>query len=116
MAARYRVLIADPLLKMGLQWPPGVKLAEQLERGETGTHWWLLDDPDAPEDLEGRQVELVLRRGEDGAPVIAERRVAVTHQCPPEDGLMPCCGRTMDEAGRWDRMAEDKELVTCGGA
>lgn len=38
----------------------------------------------------------------------------VTHRCPPGDSeLMPCCGRSPFEVSRWDRMAEDPELVTC---
>ena len=115
--ARYRVLIADPLLKMGLQWPPGVTLAEQQERGQTGTHWWVLDDPGAPEALEGREVSLTLRRDDDGNPVIADRHAIVTHLVPQDDsGEMPCCGVAGWEKPPTDRITEDKESVTCGGA
>lgn len=115
--ARYQIPIADPLLQMGLQWPEGMKLVEQLERGEAGTHWHLMDDPQAPAEMEGRQVELKLRRGDDGSPEVAERRVIVTHLCPQDDdgGLMPCCELSPFEAPRFDKITEDKGLVTCGG-
>lgn len=114
---RYRILIADPLLQMGPQWPEGCSLVEQQEPGTAGTHWWSFEDPEAPEDLEGREVELKLRRGEDGSAQVAERRLIVTHLCPPDggDGLMPCCGLSPFEAARFDKITEDKELVTCGG-
>jgi hypothetical protein len=41
--------------------------------------------------------------------------VEVTHQCPPEGGVMPCCGLTPFEVPRTDRMTEDTALVTCSG-
>jgi hypothetical protein len=115
--ARYRILIADRLLAMKPQWPEGCSLVERREQGTAGTHWWTFDDPGAPEDLEGREVELKLRRGEDGSAQIAERRAIVTHLCPPDGtGEMPCCGLPPFDVPRSDRITEDKELVTCGGA
>lgn len=116
--SRYQILIADPLLAMKPQWPAGCALVERLEAGEAGTHWWSFEDPTAPEDLEGQQVELKLCRGEDGSPQVSQRRVIVTHLCPPDggDGLMPCCGLSPFDAPRFDKLSEDKEAVTCGGA
>ena len=114
--ARYRILLADALVGMGLQWPEGVSLAGQLEAGTTGTHWHLLDDPGAPAELEGREVGIRLARGDDGEPVIRERRAVLVHLCPPDGngGLMPCCGLTPFEVPRTDRMTLDPALVTCG--
>jgi hypothetical protein len=113
---RYRILIADPLLAYKPQWPQGCSLVEQLGPGEAGTHWWLFEDPGAPAEMEGRQVELKLRRGEDGSPQVAERRVIVTHLMPQDDsGVMPCCGLSAFSAPRFDSLTEDKEQVTCGG-
>jgi hypothetical protein len=114
--ARYQILIADPILAQGPVWPEGMRLVGQLERGDAGTHWWLMDDPAAPEETEGRQVELRLRRGDDGAPEVAGRRVIVTHLVPQDDGgLMPCCGLSPFDAPRFDKITEDKDEVTCGG-
>lgn len=39
--------------------------------------------------------------------------IEVTHQCPPEGGVMPCCGLTPFEVSRTDRITEDPTLVTC---
>jgi hypothetical protein len=114
--ARYRILIADPLLVYKPQWPEGCALVERQEPGTAGTHWWLFDDPQAPEGLEGRDVEISLKRDDDGEPVIASRHAIVTHLRPPGDGgLMPCCGMTPFEMPRSDRITEDSALVTCGG-
>jgi hypothetical protein len=112
--ARYRILIADPLLQVGPQWPEGCALAGQLEPGPAGTHWHLFDDPDAPEGLEGKDVALTMRRAEDGSPEIAGRHVILTHQVPPEGGVMPCCGLTPFEVPHGDRITEDASAVTCG--
>ena len=113
--SRYQILIADPLLNMGLQFPEGVFLAGQLEQGPAGMHWHLLDDPGAPAELEGRQVELTLRRV-DGKPVIASRRVILTHLVPEgDDGQMPCCGQPVLGMPHADRITTEPDLVTCGG-
>lgn len=37
-----------------------------------------------------------------------------THQCPPEGGVMPCCGLTPFEVPSTDRITLDPALVTCG--
>ena len=121
--ARYQILIADPLLALKPQWPAGTRLAEQLGRGPAGTHWWAFEDPEAPEELEGRQVEIRLERdpvsipGEPPVPRIASRRLIVTHLYPEDDsGEMPCCGLPAWEKPGADGVTDDKELVTCGGA
>ena len=116
--ARYRIQIVDQMLAYKPQYPEGCALLEQLETGDAGKHWWLFLDPAAPEGLEGKDVALTLRRSDDGAPVIAERHAIVTHLCPQDDdgGLMPCCEMTPWEVPRSDKITEDKELVTCGGA
>ena len=44
-----------------------------------------------------------------GAQIPAE----VTHQSPPEGGVMPCCGLTPFEVPRFDRITLDPALVTC---
>lgn len=120
---QYQILIADPLLALNPQWPEGCALAGQLERGPAGTHWWAFEDPGAPPELEGGQVEIKLERdpaseGTGGPPVprIASRRLIVTHLCPQDDsGLMPCCGLPAWEKPGADGVTGDKELVTCGG-
>jgi hypothetical protein len=120
--ARYRILIADPLLAHRPQWPPGCALVERGEPGTAGTHWWTFEDPEAPGDLEGRQVEIRLERDPasdpDGPPVprIASRRLIVTHLYPADDsGEMPCCGVPAWEKPGADGITDDKEAVTCGG-
>jgi hypothetical protein len=117
MSARYRILIADPLLQLDPVWPAGCRLVTQLEPGPAGTHWHLFEDPDAPPELEGREVDLTLARsGDDGAPLITARRVILTHRAPEDDsGLMPCCQVPAWELPRSDRMSQDAESVTCGG-
>jgi len=85
MTARYWVLASDELIETmdPSLLPDGIRLtgiradwdpaAHLLER----SHWYLVTDDEAPNDLDGRQVELVLgRRGREGArSVIIERRV-----------------------------------------
>lgn len=114
--SRYRILIADPLLERGPVWPDGCSLVERQEVGQAATHWWLFEDPEAPPELEGRDVDLKLRRGDDGSPEVASRRVIVTHLVPQDDsGEMPCCGVPAWEKPGADGFTADKEQVTCGG-
>ena len=116
--SRYQILIADPLLdpELGMRFPPGVKLAGVQRPGPAGCHWHFLDDPDAPPDLEGRDVEIKVRRV-DGQPVIAERRAIVTHLCPQDDSFgLGCCAADIRLLPHADRVTDDKEMVTCGGA
>jgi hypothetical protein len=123
--ARYRILIPDPLVDRGLQWPPGCSLAGRGEPGPAGTHWWAFDDPQAPAELDGQRVALTLERGRksedepegDDTPRIAARHLIVTHLAPvDESGQMPCCGVPAWEMHRSDSVTGDKEAVTCGGA
>jgi hypothetical protein len=37
----------------------------------------------------------------------------VTHACPSEGGLTPCCGKTPFELPGTDRITEDPERATC---
>ena len=113
----YKILLADPLAGMGLEWPEGCALVRQLEPGTAGTHWHELSDPGAPADLEGREVDLRLGRGEDGEPVIRSRRAIEVHKAPGEDDTgLPCCGIHPADLPRGDRVSPDPELATCGGA
>lgn len=122
---RYKILIPDPLLQMGLQWPEGCSLAGQLEPGPAGTHWHLFDDPEAPAELDGQRVALTLERGRrsedepegDGLRRITARHLIVTHLAPvDESGEMPCCRVPAWEMHRSDSVTGDKDFVTCGGA
>jgi len=65
-------LLPDGIRLTGIRadWDPAAHLLER-------SHWYLVTDDEAPKDLDGRQVELVLgRRGREGArSVIIERRV-----------------------------------------
>lgn len=114
--AQYKILIADPLLGMGLVWPEGCSMVRQLEQGTVGTHWHLFDDPGAPDELEGRAVDLTLGRDDDGKPVIRVRRPVEVHRAPggDDDGL-PCCGIHPADLPRGDRVSPDPDLATCGG-
>jgi|SRR5579871_1442313 len=110
----YRILIPDPVIGAGLDWPPGVRLAAQLEPGTAGTHWYLLDDPEAPEELEGREVSLAMSRGEDGEPVITARRLIAVHLAG-EDGDLLCCALEPWDVPPADRVTRDPQAATCAG-
>jgi hypothetical protein len=114
----YRVLIPGAYLGMGMVWPAGVTLGPSLDADGTGAHWHDLDDPAAPPELEGRDVELRMARDDDGQPAITGRRVIVAHACPPDDGdgMTPCCGLPLYELPPRDRVAKPGDEVTCGGA
>jgi len=111
----YKILLADSLLSMGLVWPEGCSLVRQLDQATAGTHWHLFEDPDAPAELEGRDVELTLARI-DGKPVITGRRVILVHRMPAgdSDGTLPCCGLPYYEMPRSDTMSAYPGDVTCG--
>lgn len=119
--ARYRILLADNILAAGamdpamrLQFPDGCSLAGQQEPGPAGTHWHLFDDPDAPDDFGGREVDLTLARA-DGKPVITGRRLIAVHRAPGEDDeAFPCCGLPFHELPRYDSVSPDPDRVTCG--
>lgn len=119
--ARYKIQLADSILAAGqrdpamrLVWPDGCSLVRQLGPGQAGTHWHLFDDPDAPGELEGREVDLTLGRDGDGNAVIRVRRVIHVHRVPGEgDEAFPCCGLPFDCLPRGDRVSADPEQVTC---
>lgn len=69
-------------------------LPEPVPCGGQRGKWYL------PEDVE-RQVRAQLASTE------------VTHLCPPEGGLMPCCGLTPFEVPRYHRITTVPALVTC---
>lgn len=87
MSASYWVLASDELLRDmdASLLPDGLRLADPaaVQNGSPGTnlpgdaHWYRFTDEDAPPDLEGKRVELILgRQGREGAKtVIIERRV-----------------------------------------
>jgi hypothetical protein len=87
VSARYWVLISDELLARGIAWPDGLRFASPPVLPSQGTDvitephelpgmtWRLIQDDDAPAELEGCRVELVFR-SESGRPVLAERRAA----------------------------------------
>lgn len=80
MTARYWVPVSDELYVAGISWPDGLRLAQLPEpdphRAEPWI-WCLIEDDNAPPELDGKRVELILgRRGREGAKaVIIERRV-----------------------------------------
>ena len=90
MTATYWVLISDQLLSVDLarQLPDGLRFAEprtprpprDVTSGlepMTDAHWHRITDDDAPAELDGQRVELILgRQGREGArAVVIERRV-----------------------------------------
>lgn len=82
MGARYHVLISDQLMAIPGEviWPAGLRPVEMRLPGPGhATHWWLLEDDNATEYLNGKQVDLVLETTYDGDGVkgsrIADRRV-----------------------------------------
>jgi hypothetical protein len=119
----YKILLADAILAAGasdpgsrLVFPGGCALVRQLEPGSAGTHWHEFIDPEAPAELEGREVDLRLGR-DDGKPVIRSRRAIEVHRAPGEgDPGLPCCGIHPADLPRGDRVSPDPELATCGGA
>ena len=121
--ARYKIQLADSILAAGqanpemrLVFPEGCALGECAGPGIAGTHWYFFDDPDAPGDLDGREVDLALARV-DGKPVITSRRAIAVHAAPgEEDEVFPCCGLPPYELRRGDSLSPDPELVTCAGA
>ena len=78
MAARYHVLAGDEVMaQREIPWPEGLRPVERGEASPYGAHWHLFEDDNAPEELEGKRVELTLaRRGrETGIIVIVNRKV-----------------------------------------
>jgi hypothetical protein len=78
VSARYWVLVSDELmgsLPLGLD---GFRPVQEGDADGFGAHWHLFEDDSAPEELEGKRVEVVISRdtGSLGSrPKITERRV-----------------------------------------
>lgn len=79
MTARYYVLAADELMDSGLQPPAGFRFVEQVcaEPGQPGVHWWLAEDDGAPESLNGKRIEPLFTRRDDGTAYVSARRPAL---------------------------------------
>jgi hypothetical protein len=62
MAARYRILVTDELITAGpQQWPPMLHPVAEMRAGADhppGTRWVVIEDDDAPEDMDGKEVAL----------------------------------------------------------
>ena len=112
---QYKILIADPLLGAGMVFPAGCSLVRQMEQASAGTHWHLFDDPGAPDGLEGREVRIVLRRDEDGVPVISERHIVVTHLADREEAVLRCCEIAPRDVPYADSVTYDPQAATCEG-
>ena len=78
MPVRYYVQVADELMETRqIPWPEGLRPVQQVSEGELPrSHWHLFEDDNAPEELDGKRVELTLaRRGrETGMIVIVSRK------------------------------------------
>ena len=66
MAARYYVLVSQELIDADPPTPwedAGLHLIEQGGFTEPGMRWCLFEDDNAPEELDGKKVELTFTRG-----------------------------------------------------
>ena len=79
VTATYWVQVADELLETmdPSLLPDGLRMTEPVIHAAYGTHWQQFEDDNAPDELDGKRVELVLgRQGRMPAKaVIIERRV-----------------------------------------
>lgn len=73
MAARYWVLCDDELMAGPLQLPTCLRTVEQGAATHNGGHWWLFEDDDAPETLNGTRVDLLLERVGDDVRIAGRR-------------------------------------------
>jgi hypothetical protein len=62
MTARYWTLITDELMGAAPQWPPMLRPVERGGYEFPGLRWWLIEDDDAPDDLDGKEVDVTLIR------------------------------------------------------
>lgn len=72
MAARYYVLVSRELLSAGdsVFWEEaGLHLLAWGDVNDPGPSWCLFDDDNAPPELNGKRVELMMTRTEDGIQV-----------------------------------------------
>ena len=81
MAARYYVRVADGLTETRqVPWPEGLRPVRQAGGKSTppGWHWHLFEDDGAPEELDGKRVELTLaRRGRETGMIVIVKREAL---------------------------------------
>ncbi len=74
MTARYHVLASDEIMASDdLQWPGCLRPVEQEEASGPGSHWWLLEDDDADEALNGKRIELVFQTKDSETRILARR-------------------------------------------
>jgi hypothetical protein len=72
---RYWVLVSRELLDTNPPWAAvGLRLVERGGWENGHARWCLVEDPDAPAELEGREVEILITE-EDGKPRITGRQV-----------------------------------------
>ena len=76
MAVRYYVQVADEMTETRqIPWPEGLRPVEREESTAHGSHWHLFEDDGAPEELDGRRVELTLaRRGRETSMIVIVNR------------------------------------------
>ncbi len=78
MAATYWVLASDELMAMpDLAWPDGFRHVEAGPYQHPGMRWHKFHDDDAPDELEGKLIEPLFARSDDGKVTITARRPAL---------------------------------------
>lgn len=83
-AVRYWMFMQDALMAdKNIEWPAGLRpvRADDSRPPDGERRWWLIEDDNAPADLDGKRVELTFTRGQitEGGPyeVRVERRQVV---------------------------------------
>jgi hypothetical protein len=81
MSARYWVLCSDELMSEGVSlWPAFMRPVRRDDSSvppDNHSHWWLFEDDEAPAELDGKKVELIIATGQevqDGPYVTAVQR------------------------------------------
>jgi hypothetical protein len=72
---RYWVLVSDDLINAQPTWPDVLRYIQAGPYEYPGMRWHMFKDDEAPADLDGKRVDLILT-DVDGTPVISERRLA----------------------------------------
>jgi hypothetical protein len=62
MTARYWTLVTDEFIDAAPQWPLMLRPVERGGYESPGVRWWLIEDDDAPADLDGKEVDVTLIR------------------------------------------------------
>lgn len=78
MSARYWVLVSDELMASLPVWLHNFRPVKEGNVESPGMTWHLFEDDDAPEELDGKRVEVIISRdtGRLGSPpMITERHV-----------------------------------------